>query len=110
MSEFWQEYQRQVVSGLWLNSGADPLAHSALGLAGEAGEVADIVKKSQYVGRNLDREHLHEELGDVLWYATSILMQIHSTLPQVAYANILKLEKRHGKDKYNTMLLDLVSA
>src|SRR5215469_17615518 len=40
----------------------------ALGLAGEAGEVANIVKKAVFHGKTLDREHLRDELGDVFWY------------------------------------------
>lgn len=39
-----------------------------LGLCGEAGEVADIVKKHLGHGHPLDRDKLIEELGDLLWY------------------------------------------
>lgn len=40
----------------------------ALGLAGEAGEVADYLKKVVGHGHALDRETLRDELGDCLWY------------------------------------------
>lgn len=42
-----------------------------LGLLGESGEVADLVKKATAHGHTLDREKLVKELGDVLWYAVA---------------------------------------
>jgi NTP pyrophosphatase (non-canonical NTP hydrolase) len=39
-----------------------------LGLVGEAGEVADLIKKIKGHGHPPDRERLIKELGDVLWY------------------------------------------
>lgn len=40
----------------------------ALGLCGEAGEVAEQVKKHFFHGHELDKRHMIEELGDVAWY------------------------------------------
>lgn len=40
----------------------------AMGLAGEAGEVADLLKKVLFHDRELDRDKLIQELGDVRWY------------------------------------------
>lgn len=104
-----QEYQRQVGAGLFLNHGHDKLAHIALGLAGEAGEVADLVKKSQYKGRVLDVEHLVEELGDTMWYLTAMTDHLGANLTDIAYSNIRKLEERHPH-LYNARLLTLVPA
>lgn len=53
------------------NGRAMPMACVALGLIGETGEVADIVKKHLWHGKPLDREHFIEELGDVAWYAVA---------------------------------------
>lgn len=108
MSINLSEYQRQVQDGLFVKSGVDPLVHCALGLAGEAGEVADLVKKSHYVDGRLDEVKLVEELGDVLWYLTSLVDQIGWTITGVAFANIVKLERRHGSDKYCAELLKMV--
>jgi NTP pyrophosphatase (non-canonical NTP hydrolase) len=47
----------------------------ALGLAGEAGEVVDLLKKSWGHGHPLDVEKLKKELGDTLWYVTALGMQ-----------------------------------
>lgn len=42
--------------------------NACLGLIGELGEIADLLKKHRYQGHDLDRDKLHEELGDLLWY------------------------------------------
>ena len=48
-------------------------ANAALGLTGEAGEVADEVKKCMYQGHPWQPSKIIEELGDVLWYVTGSL-------------------------------------
>lgn len=69
--------------------------NAALGLAGEAGEVADLIKKNVFHGRPLDVPDLLAELGDVLWYL-SWLADLHgSSLEEVASRNIDKLRRRH---------------
>ncbi len=71
------------------------LAAYALGIAGEAGEVADLVKKHIGHGHPLDVEKLKRELGDVLWYVAG-LAELHGIkLSEVATANMLKLETRY---------------
>lgn len=66
-----------------------------LGVAGEAGEVADIIKK--FVGHDhpIDDNKLIKELGDVLWYISCIARERGFGLSVVANANILKLKKRY---------------
>lgn len=71
------------------------LATFALGVAGEAGEVADLVKKHIGHGHPLDVEKLKLELGDVLWYVAGLATLLGVTLSEVASANIAKLEKRY---------------
>lgn len=44
----------------------------ALGLAGESGEVVDLIKKALYHRHNLDRVKLKLELADTLWYLSNI--------------------------------------
>lgn len=71
------------------------LINGVLGLVGEAGEVADLVKKHYYQdGRRLD-EHLLEELGDVLWYIAEIASAMGYDLDDVAYQNVAKLRRRY---------------
>ena len=95
MSKVLDEYARQVRAGLLTKPGYDPITHCALGLTGEAGEVADLVKKSQYLGASpIDRGKLFAELGDVLWYLQWLAAEYGWTIENVAVGNILKLENR----------------
>jgi len=66
-----------------------------LGLCGEAGEVADIIKKDLAGAKQIDIEHLKEELGDVLWYLAEACDCFNLDLKDIAKANIVKLKKRH---------------
>jgi NTP pyrophosphatase (non-canonical NTP hydrolase) len=67
----------------------------ALGIAGEAGEVADLLKKSLYHGHELSIDKLRKELGDVLWYVAALARIYGLTLSGVATVNIEKLRKRY---------------
>lgn len=67
----------------------------AMGLAGEAGETLDTIKKYFYHQRPLDRDHLLKELGDTLWYLAMLAKKFDFTLQEVAVANIAKLAKRY---------------
>ncbi len=71
------------------------LAVSALGLAGEAGECVDIIKKHLGHNRPLDREKLILELGDVFWYMNALCAHIGVSFEEVFAANIIKIEKRY---------------
>jgi len=64
------------------------------GLAGEAGEVVDLIKKSVRDDKEVDRENLLLELGDVLHYLTIMAIRFGFDLEQIMQANIEKLEKR----------------
>lgn len=78
----------------------DNLEYPTLGLAGEAGEVANIVKKIQrdHGGEISDeiRAKLKDELGDVLWYISACADELGLTLEEIAEFNVGKLAKRHG--------------
>ena len=75
----------------------------ALRLTGEAGEVAEIIKKSiRDKGGRLtreDKEALKKELGDVLWYIATLSMSFGFSLGKVAKDNIDKLESRLNRGK-----------
>jgi NTP pyrophosphatase (non-canonical NTP hydrolase) len=71
------------------------LTYSALGLTGESGEVAEIIKKAFYHGHPLDKEALHKELGDVLWYLAVMADGLGFSLDEIASANIAKLRARY---------------
>jgi len=67
----------------------------ALGLAGETGEVVDIIKKHLFHGNPLDRDKLLEELGDQLWYFQCLLEAADATFAEVAEKNDTKRRKRY---------------
>lgn len=71
------------------------MAIAALGLVGESGEVAEIVKK--HLGHNhvLDRGAVCKELGDVLWYVAALASACGLRLSDVAQANVDKLRRRY---------------
>lgn len=74
-----------------------------LGIAGEAGEVADYLKKVFGHGHPLDKIKLKKELGDVLWYSAYLATLADMTLEEVAEANIDKLKERYP-DGFKTEL------
>lgn len=83
------------------------VAYCALGLAGEAGEVADKIKKLyrdqelhslDAVGKLLlfeeNRTNIAKELGDVIWYVTALANEFDLSLEQIMKMNYDKLIKR----------------
>lgn len=70
-----------------------------LGLAGESGEVCDIIKKVNGHGKPLDINHLKEELGDVMWYVANLCSTYNLSLQNVIESNVQKLKKRY-EDMY----------
>ncbi len=73
---------------------------TTLGLAGEVGEVLELLKKEMRdgVSRNETNSKILLEFGDVLHYLTIKIHERGMTLTQVADANMDKLRKRHGKE------------
>ena len=68
---------------------------NALGLAGEAGEVAELVKKGVFHRHTIDRAKLEQELGDVLWYASALCTTLGLDLGEIMQTNIEKLKVRY---------------
>lgn len=73
----------------------DRTVMTALGIAGEAGEYVDMVKKAVYHGHALDREKALLELGDILWYVAVAAHERGATLDVVMAKNIDKLRRRY---------------
>lgn len=71
------------------------LANAGLGLTGEAGEVADLIKKYLYQGRDLPCEKVVEELGDLMWYIALTADLIGRSMEDIMQANIDKLWYRY---------------
>jgi len=88
-------YQRDAMRTAGMENQIYRYGNFALGIAGEAGEVADYIKKVLYHGHVMDEEVLCKELGDVLWYVTTLASTAGLTLEEVARKNIEKLRKRY---------------
>ena len=81
------------------------LLNCALGLCGESGEVADIIKKHLFQGHEIDKFEIAEELGDVAWYLATFSFAIGMDLEAIMKMNIDKLKKRYpdGFSAYNSI-------
>ena len=71
------------------------LGNAALGLAGEAGEVADTIKKHLFHQHPLDRDAMVKELGDCLWYVAAMATVLGIELDEIGDRNIEKLRRRY---------------
>jgi NTP pyrophosphatase (non-canonical NTP hydrolase) len=87
-------------TAVYPNQGAN-FAYPALGLAGEAGEVADKLKK---VIRDNDgiltddvREKVAKEIGDVMWYVAVLSYEMDYSLEEIAQMNLDKLASRQER-------------
>lgn len=97
------EYQALALRTAKRGSFKDDLNHAALGVAGEAGEFADAVKKYTVYNRSFDLENAAEELGDLLWYIALGCETLGVAMSEVAEQNIDKLRERYP-EKYTDEL------
>jgi NTP pyrophosphatase (non-canonical NTP hydrolase) len=91
------DYQRRSRSTAAYPSGA-ALVYPALGLVGEAGEVAEQIKKAiRDDGGEISQERLaaiEKELGDVMWYLAQLATELGLELDEIAMVNLEKLRSR----------------
>lgn len=77
------------------------LLHSALGICGEAGELADAIKKAVIYCKPLDRENVVEELGDLEFYLEDLRQRLGITRKETLIHNWQKLAKRYQGHQYS---------
>lgn len=75
--------------------------HVALGVAGEAGELADAVKKECIYNKPVDRNNVIEELGDLRFYIQGVMQMYEITEQEVLQHNADKLAKRYAQLTYS---------
>jgi NTP pyrophosphatase (non-canonical NTP hydrolase) len=94
------EYQQKALSTN-INPGTHIFFDRMFGLVGEAGEMADKVKKwirdDQAEWEKLDKKMMVSELGDVLWYVATLADTLGYTLDEVAKKNVAKLADRQKR-------------
>ena len=84
-----------------LNPTKADLLHMAVGVAGEAGELLDAVKKATIYGKPLDHKNMVEELGDLEFYMSRIRQIIGVSREDILEHNFKKLSKRYAKGNYS---------
>lgn len=99
----FNEYQHKALrSAVYPNRGKN-IVYPVLGMNGEAGEVAEKVKKilrdKDGIWTKEDQEEIKKEIGDVLWYCAAAAKEFDLNLQDVAEANIDKLEDRLKRNK-----------
>lgn len=91
-----RDYERQAMrTANFSGTAREILIEVGLGITGEAGEVADMIKKHVRQGHALDKEHLTKELGDVAWYLALGCRVLNVPMEVVLQANIDKLAARY---------------
>ena len=73
----------------------DTLGNYALGLAGESGEVVELIKKKLHHSHDVATDEVKKELGDTLHYLAGIATIFGISLQDVAEANLTKLSERY---------------
>lgn len=81
------------------------MLHGAIGVATEAGELLDALKRSVYYGQPLDRTNLIEELGDLEWYMAVLRKALDVSQEEVQRINIEKLRARYPEKFTDTHAL-----
>ena len=93
------DYQVRIITDL--GDHQKNLMHMAAGISGEAGEVLDGIKKTFAYGKPIDRAHLIEELGDILFYVNGMIALLDTSWDEVLTTNIRKLEARYPSGTFN---------
>jgi NTP pyrophosphatase (non-canonical NTP hydrolase) len=97
----FDEYQREARTTAQYPDMGKNVYYPTLGLAGEAGEVAEKIKKLMRDDHGLltpdRRAALKKELGDVLWYVAALCAELDLSMNEVAELNIAKLRDRKDR-------------
>lgn len=64
----------------------------------ELGEVVDVIKKGSRPGREIDIQHLGEEIGDTFWYLVRLASKYGLSVEVLLQDNVDKLVKRHAEN------------
>jgi NTP pyrophosphatase (non-canonical NTP hydrolase) len=98
-----ERHLAEVVNPCWNYAGRckshqDEVLNAVLGLAGEAGETADQIKKMAFHDEKSVEFHkakLVHEMGDIMFYFLKLADLMEITLDEIVEANRAKLQSRH---------------
>jgi NTP pyrophosphatase (non-canonical NTP hydrolase) len=94
--EAFREYSDWVEDKI-ITEGKERLMENALGLMGEAGEVAEKIKKSMRDKTEVTPNDIVKELGDVVFYATALSNYYNANLGVTILENLNKLDSREAR-------------
>jgi NTP pyrophosphatase (non-canonical NTP hydrolase) len=90
------EYQDRVKRTMNKSLGEkQALSMLSMGIAGESGELIDMLKKSLYHDHELNIHEVIKEVGDIMWYIANLCNELNLDLSQILDINIEKLLKRY---------------
>jgi NTP pyrophosphatase (non-canonical NTP hydrolase) len=99
----FEEYQKESRKTAIYPQAGNNWIYPLLGLAGEAGEISDKMKKvirdDGGVVNEEKRQEVKKEIGDVLWYVSQLASELNLSLDDIAKANIEKLMSRMERGK-----------
>ena len=99
----FEEYQKLARETAFYPNQGDNFIYPTLGLVGEAGEVAEKIKKvlrdNDGVVSEEKKQEVAKEMGDVLWYLSQLSAELGLSLEEVADLNLEKLKNRQERGK-----------
>lgn len=95
----WADFYSGWVEKKILTKDQERLVENTLGLVGEAGEVAEKIKKLIRDSSRFSNEEIMKELGDVVFYATALGNIYGRGLQEILELNIQKLDDRQKRNK-----------
>jgi NTP pyrophosphatase (non-canonical NTP hydrolase) len=99
----FEEYQVEARKTAIYPDKDNNFVYPTLGLAGEAGEVAEKIKKVIRDGGGIvseeKKQEITKELGDVLWYVANLAKELGISMNDVAEKNIEKLKSRQDRNQ-----------
>ncbi len=101
----FNDYQKESNKTAIYPDKGNNFVYPVLGMMGEAGEVAEKIKKVWRDKNNIvsddDKNEIKKEMGDVLWYLSQLATELGIDFDDVANTNILKINSRLERHKLN---------
>lgn len=89
------EAGEKILASMQAGNNTGEILNASLGLSGEVGELNDLLKKWIFHEKNIDREHIKKEIGDIMWYIALMAEAFGFELDSIMITNIEKLEARY---------------